>query len=220
MPKYSIPSSYIKGFENIVKLTENDLTAFSKIISELEIGESLENVFKRSQGVLSLSSEDDIHSIVMSLISLVDIFEASNRDVDKFTTQFSEAYLESNPRSNEGDGEVLKNNLSVLLRAFDNIRITAKARNIIQENKNNFKKARILSDIRLVFDGDLDETEKVAVVIHNLKIDYTNRSKPKEFFVSLDLSDLKKMKDVIERAIEKDNIIRTNKHGLNFIDIQ
>lgn len=41
-----------------------------------------------------------------------------------------------------------------------------------------------------------------------------------EFYVSLNLSDLVKLKKVIERAIDKDNLIRNNNHELTFVDIK
>jgi hypothetical protein len=221
MRKYTIPANYIPGFEKIIKLSPDEVTEFSKIISDFKIGEKLETILDKPKVFLKHYSEEDIQIMLRSLVSLVDIFEDAKGDVDKFTTNFSESYSFSNPKATERDNAVLKSNLSLLLSGsgFNSIRVTSKANDIIVANKNNFKTARVLSDIRLVFDEKLDSDKKTAVVVHNLKLDYYKDAKPRSFYISLDLSDLKLIRNVIERAIEKDRIIRETKHVLEFIDI-
>ena len=219
MRAYSIPDIYIPGFNNIIKFSTGELKSFAEVIRSLKVGEDLESILNKSKGFLPSFSDEDVYNIIRSLVSVVDIFESSGRNIPVFTDRFSESYLSSNPSATNEDSIALKRNLSILLEAFDSIRITSKAQNIILENKNNFKEARVVTDIRLVFDENLEDNKKFAVIIHNLKIDFARISKSDEFFVAMDLSDLKKMKVVIDRAIEKDRIIRESKFDLNFIDL-
>jgi hypothetical protein len=219
MTTYIIPKVYIPGFENIAKLDDDELRLFAKIISDMEVGENPENIVINASNKLPSFSEDAIRDMVRSLVSLVDIFETAGRDIEIFTTGFAESYILSNPKASREDVVVIKKNLSSLLEKYDSIRITSKIRDVIFENQNNLKHTRIVSDIRLVFDENLENEKKYSVVVHSLKLEYTSGEESKEFFVAMDLSDLKKMKDVLERAIEKDRIIRENKYVLNFIDI-
>lgn len=219
MTTYNIPEVYIAGFENIIKLDGDELQSLSQIIDSLKVGDNPEKIIQPSVEVLKSYSENDIRNMMMSLVSLVDIFESAARDIDDFTTGFSHSYRLSNPQATEKDGMALKHNLTKLLSVYDNIRITAKVRGLILENQRNFKRARVISDVRLVFDENLDQNKKYAVVVHNMKLEYMSDDLSKEFFVTLDLSDLKKIKEVIDRAIEKDRIIRDNQHILNFIDL-
>jgi len=220
MANYSVPSIYIPGFEVIIKLDAIQIDSLSHIISDIKVGERFDSLIERIKVRLESLSEIDASNIIRSLVSLVEIFDSTNRDIPKFTKDFSEAYLQSNPSASLNDKEKLEINLSKLLTKYDSIRITSKAIDIIQENQVNFRKARVISDIRLVFDDDLDGVRKYAVVVHNLKLECYNSNREIDFFAAMDLSDLKSIRDVIDRAIEKDRIIRQAKHELDIIDIK
>lgn len=220
MKSYSIPRIYFPGFQRIISLSQVELSELSSLIENLKVGESLQNVLIDRQDFQNSLSNEDIHDIFRSLISLVGIFESSKRDIDDFTTRFSDSYLISNDSAEKDDGIILKKNLSVLLKNFDSIRISTKAQEIILENTHNFSDSRIVSDIRLVFDSQLNENKKYAVIVHSLKLEYTKKESLKELFIALDLSDLETLKQVIDRAIEKDFIIREGNHNFDFIEIQ
>ena len=219
MTRYSIPRQFIKGFENIIKLSEEQVSLFADALKEQKPGENLKNVFEKTKGFLNSFSEQDIHGMISAMVSIVEIFEKAKRNIDVFTTDFSDSYLASSADYTAEDREVLKRHLSILLAGYDSVRITAKAQDIILSNKHNFSNARIISDIRIVFDEQVNDNKKIAVVVHNLKLEYSEDAENKEFFISLDLSDLKELKRVIDRAILKDEVIRENKHLLEFIDI-
>ncbi len=219
MAHYIVPPDYIPGFESIIKLDPLQLDNLTNIISELKIGERFDRLIRRASAHLQPLSEIELNNIIRSLVSLVEIFDSSNRNIPKFSSDFSESYVESNPTATKEDGDKLKINLSKLLTKYDYIRITSKAFDIIQENPINFRKARIVSDIRFVFDDDLEKDSKYAVVVHNLKLECYNPEGTLNFFAAMDLADLKKMRTVIDRAIEKDRIIRENKHTIDIIDL-
>lgn len=219
MANYIIPSNYIPGFESIINLDTTQLDNLTKIIAEIKIGERFDSLINRASNSLKPLSEVEIGNIIRSLVSLVEIFDSSNRDIEKFSTDFSKAYLESKSDATKVEEGKLKANLSKLLSKYDTIRITSKAIDIIQENPVNFRKARIISDIRLVFEDDLESEKKYAVVVHSLKLECYNTDGDVTFFAAMDLDDLKKMRDVIDRAIKKDRIIREGKHVLNIIDL-
>ena len=96
-----------------------------------------------------------------------------------------------------------------------------KAQDLIRENPNNFYESRIVSDIRIVYDDDseLQKKEQFALIVHHLRIKYFSKAKPRdEIFISLDIADLHNLRKVIDRAIEKDELMRTNNHELTFVN--
>src|SRR5262249_12235531 len=84
----------------------------------------------------------------------------------------------------------------------------AKARDIIYENDRVFVDGRILTDLRPVFRANASDPPLAGVVVHTLRITYCSSEGHRRFYAVLDLDDLKKLKTVIERAIQKDNTIR------------
>ena len=99
--------------------------------------------------------------------------------------------------------------------------ILMKQKYLCPATKNNFLESRVISDIRIVYENELSEKEQCALVIHNLKIRFFSKNNSfDEFFVALNLSDLEKLKETIERAIQKDKLIRDNNHELTFISIK
>jgi len=97
-------------------------------------------------------------------------------------------------------------NLSELFVAKSAIRISAKARDLFTENQANFRSARIISDIRPVYDeeeGRLPLPEN-AFINHNLKIAYSEEAENKQAYYSLDSNDLIKLKIQIDKALKKE----------------
>jgi hypothetical protein len=100
------------------------------------------------------------------------------------------------------------------------LQITTKAVWVQMEHLNVFDSARVLTDVRPVFDRDPDAEPDYMVVIHNLKISYSENGEMKEFFVALDSTDLGKIRDVIERAAKKEKSVKSRliPTGVKFLD--
>ncbi|XHR95224.1 hypothetical protein ACFJIV_00470 [Mucilaginibacter sp. UC70_90] len=215
---YSIPQNYIAGFEKIISLSNEDLAIIGDLLRNLRVAENFENIFnKGKQASLSISG-GDLQIIWRSLVSIAHIFIESNRDIEDFTEKFADSYLESKNDATEEDRVTLKRKLSFLLESYDKLLITVKSQELLLENQRNFRDCRVVTDIRTLFNEDLKSESKYALIVHELKIEYNEDDSSKKFFVALDLSDLKKMKIAIDRAIEKDKLVRDYQRHLNFID--
>jgi len=70
-----------------------------------------------------------------------------------------------------------------------------------------YSESKVVTDIRIIFNDDLEEKDRNAMIVHGLNIEYYSANDIKNFHVSLTTTDLKDLKDVIERAISKENII-------------
>jgi hypothetical protein len=115
------------------------------------------------------------------------------------------------------DPVLLENRLSGLL-GIQSLKLWAKAANVQHQYEEIFSAARIISDIRTVFEAD-GVTPLGAMVVHNLKITSVDgHHKFHDRFLALDNADLDILKEVLQRATDKtgslENIIM--KSGLTY----
>lgn len=70
------------------------------------------------------------------------------------------------------------------------------------EHEHSFRQARIFTDIRPVFEPGqpADAPPQGGTIVHTLKISYYADNEPKDFFIALDTSDTRALRDQLERA--------------------
>jgi len=219
MPKYSIPTQVQNGFKFIITLNTDELNVLSNIIKKAKIGQGIKYIVEENFTKFSDFDKNKFEQIIIALFSMANIYLDSKNNLEQFILDFSESFECFFQDTSSAELDKLKSCLTKLLPNFNSIILTTKTRELFTENPKNMLETRIVSDIRIVFDDEINAKAQSAIIIHNLKIDYFNDFDKKSFFVSLDLSDLKKLQKVIERAIEKDNSIRSNNLQLNFVDL-
>jgi hypothetical protein len=123
-----------------------------------------------------------------------------------------------------GGWDAFRDLLVELLEKSTALRITSKASEVIAENERRLcpDHSRVISDVRPVFSDEIGEQPDAAVVVHTLKIAYhqSDSEDVKEFFVSLDSQDLEKLQDLIDRAREKEESLKSmvKKSGVPYLD--
>src|SRR5690606_37680681 len=85
----------------------------------------------------------------------------------------------------------------------DSVGVTSKAWVVIREYERTYCSGRVLTDLRPVFGLDSDQPA-AFVVAHNLRISFHRGDELEEFFVALRSKDLQDLKQVLERASQKD----------------
>jgi hypothetical protein len=97
-----------------------------------------------------------------------------------------------------------------LARTFgiDKIRISARALGLFYDSPRHVHASRILTDARPVFPGDPAGEPTGFVIVHTLRLDYHENNQYKDWFVSLDITDLEQLKVVVDRAIEKQKSLK------------
>jgi hypothetical protein len=91
------------------------------------------------------------------------------------------------------------------------VQILAKALDLRNSYEHILSESRIISDIRPVFpDGEVPEIANAAMVNHTLKLTFFpgERGLPTELHVALDTTDLAKLREQIDRALEKERAAR------------
>jgi len=111
--------------------------------------------------------------------------------------------------------------LMVAMTLDDIVGTAAKAGPVLTEHERIFEDARILTDIRLIFHPDLSEKPNAAVVVHMLRI--TTRDilgDRKAQYVALDSNDIRFLKQLMDRAIKKEETLKgvMNSSGVTVIE--
>ncbi|WP_439882667.1 hypothetical protein ACSX1A_05745 [Pontibacter sp. MBLB2868] len=220
MAKIQIPEPFLPGFYEIAKLNIEQIGTLSEIIAEIPLGtgpKSFQEIIDSRMSFENIDT-DELGTTLFSLGSILSSEEFSTEEISK---ELSESFNENLEEELQKDELLeLENKLITLFSNYENLKLTFKALLLLTENEKSFSEARILSDIRMVFNDNLEDKKRNAVIINQLKIEYRKANQKEELFVSLDTSDLKKLKAQIERALQKEELLKENyKDSISFIEI-
>jgi hypothetical protein len=90
--------------------------------------------------------------------------------------------------------------------SIEAVRMFAKSVDLLQERDHLGYLFRIISDLRPLFDEQISAPSG-AVILHELRIVYYENGQSQSFAVSLDLADLLSLREAVERAIEKHDVL-------------
>lgn len=220
MPRYSIPNQVKSGFTHLISLTLEEVKQLYTAIQNARVGEGVKQIAKTFSDNSNIS-ESKAAEIVQSLLSMVHLLDSSEESTEVFAKDFAESFKQAFRDLNLSgeDTQKFAEALTLIIPTFKGVRMTVKAKELISDNAQNYSESRIISDIRIVYDEDLKKKEQYAVVVHQLRIKHFNETGPTITHVSLDLSDLKQLQEVVNRAIEKDKLIREENYQIAFVNV-
>ena len=187
---------------------ERLIDAIGKAPAVLDLDALAENVASSTE-----LDKDQAPRLVRVLASLYRAREET--PVDQFVDDVCDAAqaMEKGPlRPKDDDWDSFKRDLTALLSSDQSLGITAKANDIRSQHQNVYCKARILTDIRPVFRQDVGVEPPAGVIVHTLR--FTTHpggdfSTSKDFYVALDALDLKELKKLVDRAVQKEATLRS-----------
>jgi hypothetical protein len=144
---------------------------------------TLERIFSSIEGLFSIVDEEsDFEQVVKDVISI-----SLSRELIKTE-----------------EAEQLAKRLLALLQE-KKIYYASKATNLMTENGNFFFSCRVLTDLRPVFDFNVEDVPKAGIIMHTLHIHYQEHSEAphKDFYITLEPNDLDTLIDVLSRAQAK-----------------
>lgn len=220
MPRIStIPQPYIQGFEKIAKLDDSFFTAIEEGFKLTALVSSLSMLANKIAEVKKID-EDDIEDIFTSIGSLIPFLKDSSlvAELSEDIATVLTTTLKGKTKKPKG---VIKQRLSFLLNS-QHIYYAAKASDLITESENVYIRARLVTDIRPVFDKDLKENVIAGMVIHHLHIHYQSKEEGphNDIYISLDSNDIKSLKEHLIRAEDKEKALKSvfQKAGLTNLD--
>ncbi|MDZ4707915.1 MAG: hypothetical protein SH818_05885, partial [Saprospiraceae bacterium] len=220
MAKISIPPRVLPGFIELSSITPEQVEGISSFLNQMKVGTKFSDIQEYFQSILGIKSS---RSIVNTLSTFGEILEPTQSNFEDLTNDLIESVIELTTNEKEIDLSEskilsLKNNLLEIFSNSNNLKLTLKAIKVGVENENLYGEASIISDIRLVFNDELEEATRNGIILHRLHINFRNKRKEDEIFLTLDLQDLKNLKENIERAVKKEEIIKINySQNINFI---
>lgn len=205
MPAITIPKSAHKPLESLIGLEEHEfavlLTALSEAGADLSMSHYAETVASRFG-----EKRSAIEAIVNELFQIDGLRDALDLNPEELGESVAGAATNLDFIS-ESNRSVLKQRLKQLFEAQTSLKLTAKAGGVASDFERVFYNARIMTDVRPVFDASGTVVE-AAAIIHNLVIHFGEDSDHRDFYVALDVQDLEALRETLERASKKANTLR------------
>lgn len=215
MAKLIIPPAVIGGFKEIAKLNENQINELANYLHTFEVGTKFEELDKFINSKLHVSNSN---TLVKTIISFGELLEAEDVKYSELAHELRDSAEQSLQEENISNLDALEFNLVKIFENSKNLKLTVKAYNLLLENSNVYIDGKIISDIRLIFNDNLTESNRNGVIIHRLHLNLQNKKDNNDIIITLDSSDLKKLKDVIDRALLKEDIIKEDYENIHFIN--
>jgi len=214
MATISIPERVYPGFKIISELNNAEIDKVIEFINSFNVGEDLETLANELNDLVGYSKGDLLLQTMLSFSRLIEYDEVNFEDIANNLTQ---SYFELTG-SKKTNNKRLTDNLVKILSNYKNLKLYVKSRRNSLYNENNLGKSKIFTDIRLVFDDEIADKNRIGIILHKLYLEFERNSEDQELHLALDLNDLKKLKHQIEQSILKDELIRNDYKGnLKFI---
>jgi hypothetical protein len=196
---------YEEGLKELSSLTDERFAAIEKGLSQVEMASSTAELASKI-AILPEVDEDQLGKIFRSVRGLTD-FLAEGATLDQIIDDVVSICLRKK-LTQETEIPKLRSRLFVLL-SNNLIYYAYKAQDLVTENENVFLSCRIISDIRPIFEVNLEESPKVGLIMHNLHIHYqSDESGPhQDIYFSLNSSDVQSLIAALERAETKEETL-------------
>ncbi len=211
-----IPPAFKTQFATLIGMSSKDRQQLIEIIRAVPLGQDRATLAGRVASETELDKEraGGIVSMLMSLYRVI-----QNTPIDEFVGEVCDAVRTSGKvEAKEVDWSSFKKDLTALLSCDETFGVTAKALDIRNQQAHVYCNARILTDIRPVFKVEAADGPIGAFVTHTLRIsthDEGDFSTIKDFFVSLDADDLKELRRLVDRAVAKEEALKSLLHTAN-----
>jgi hypothetical protein len=198
-----IPKQHEKGLARIRDLSSESaqelVSALPKMPATIN-QDSLSSAVASMVDTIAASDVEEMVPALLTLYALKNALQSSVADVAESTARWMEESAADNLRSSPEYRDAFELRLADLL-SVDQLNTTARAGGLLFENEHSLVRARIVTDIRPVFEPNNPKaTPKGAVIVHTLKISYLDDNETKEFFVALDTNDVDELSKQLERA--------------------
>lgn len=222
MVRFQIPPPYLPGFEIIRNLSPEEVKMLTDFLEKIDVGigpqtfgKEIEEAFKEYK-----KFNRELYTTVYSLGSFR-VYQREKFTDEELAEAIKQSFIvQSASTSPVEEKDRLYENLLLLLKSIFKLQITFKAFSLASERESVYRNVRIVTDIRPLFNENLADSSRYSLVTHQLKLTVEENDESVDYFFGLNLTDLKKLKDQIERAIEKENLIRDNyKDQISFITI-
>lgn len=209
----TVPRRYQSGLAQIPKLDDKSTHELWVALQEIPSTTNSDSLVSAVAAAVDTIAVSDLEEIVPALLhyyAFRDATKLSASEVAEGITRGMEEIASTTLRLSPEDSGLFQTRLLELL-SIDSLYATARAARLSLENEHSFTDARVVTDIRPVFDQEKPEVPPTgAVVIHTLRITYvSDDNETKNFFVALDTNEVRELLKHLERANLKAESIKS-----------
>ncbi|ESU22910.1 hypothetical protein FSS13T_25230 [Flavobacterium saliperosum S13] len=210
MAKIMVPEQVFPGFKIINQLNDSQLDNLIGYLNNLDIGKFYGDIAKDLSELLIIDGDD----LLRTLLSFTELLSGENVDIGVLSKNLAESYKEfSRVGINTKETNKLKANLLQILSNFNKIQLTDRVREYKVENSNNFRDFKLLTDLRFMQTEEDAKSKNYGIILHKLYIEYQNSIPRNELHLHVGIDDLIELKAEIEKAIERDKMLRESFSG-------
>ena len=162
-----IPEQYKLGVRKIATATDDVIDAVMSAMRELPLvlriaGQAVDAAVKTGK-----IEEHDALDIILPIVGLYALSEEENLSTEEIVDSISASIDEDDDFIiSKKDLDRLRERLTNLLNVNSNIKIAQKASKLLSEHERLFMEAEFLTDIRPVFDSNIESKINATVVVH------------------------------------------------------
>lgn len=222
MKKIQIPQELLDGFIHLSRITPEQTQKIADVLEDMEVGFSFNDFEDKVKSEIDLGDIDfGILEIIFSFGSILLDTENDQYEnlIEKLVQSFNTQLSDKDIKSKDNLSESLKSHLTVIFQKSKNLVSTFKTFRLISENSNIYKESNVMTDIRMIFE-ELNKSPQKGLIIHHLRVKYTDDYTEKALDLSLDRDDIQGLIDTLSRALEKEKCLRDNFNNINFIELK
>jgi hypothetical protein len=201
MARVNVPEQYFEGIAKILSLADEVFQELLGVFAKLPVKLYPKGLLAKAISGVRGVPPDSTGIITNAVLSLCMNRARSDKNTLDYVSEVTQSIEESGSKTlrlSTETKEVLRSRFAKILDVKP-LAVSAKATSILFEYERSFSSARILTDIRPVFDAKADSPPDAAIVVHTLSIHY-HQDGHKEFFVAMDDEDVQMLLDALERA--------------------
>lgn len=152
-----------------------------------------------------------IHRMLAMFMSMYEIRTEQKMSARAFAQaicDFAAASARTELKPPDNNWEPIRNSLAAILSLDKTVGVIAKGFGVVSEFERLFESARVVTDLRPVFGDKVTDRPVALAVVHELRVKYYAADGSKEFFVSLDSSNIKLLREAMERALQKEDTLK------------
>jgi hypothetical protein len=221
LPSLKIPDRYKPGIVVLSALSDEVFESLDIALQKAPIpGIGQKELAAWVSSEIVGPSKQEIRRLIETLASLYRLRKRSAVQLETLVADVTEA------ASKDGlniSADRLSVRLAKLL-VLDSLNlIDTKAKELQLEAEHTLCDARIITDLRPVFGGNVSDSPDAMIIVHTLKLGYHNSKNQQhvEMYIALDADDIGKMIEVLKRAQEKSRTLKQKLEasGIRIMDV-
>jgi hypothetical protein len=209
MARLKIPDRYKAALTLLMEMDEPTFEVLSSELHQAPLSVSDKEFSEKTfEKMARKYTQSDIVSLARALQALSTIRNSAEVSLETFSNDVTEAFSESNPGLEKVRLDTFKGRIQKALNA-PTFSLEGKATSLIISDDHRYCKSRVVTDLRPVFNENLDDGPELMMLVHSLKLTYhEGDAKQRVFHLAMNGRDVAELRSVLDRAEAKAKSLR------------